>query len=229
MRRSARGLLAATAALACVWVSHWLMTSAPASPWNAVALLAPMLIFVAIVAWQTRRRMGAVAALVALAGLVANAQGGEAIARNTLYVVQHVAIHLGLAALFGLSLQGGREALISAVARRVHGHLSADMAGYTRKITQAWVVYFVAMALLSLALFHAASFQVWALFANWLTPVALALMFGGEFVLRYRLHPEFERATMMQAIAAYGQGQPPDAKARSGSAAGSARKVTPTP
>jgi hypothetical protein len=31
----------------------------------------------------------------------------------------------------------------------------------------------------------------------------MALMFIAEYLLRYRLHPEFERATLAQAVRAY--------------------------
>ena len=48
-----------------------------------------------------------------------------------------------------------------------------------------------------------APFAAWALFANLLTPLAVVLMFVGEFLLRYRLHPEFERATLADAMTAY--------------------------
>ena len=40
-------------------------------------------------------------------------------------------------------------------------------------------------------------------FANLLTPLAMLVMFVGEYLLRYRLHPEFERATLAQAVRAY--------------------------
>ena len=33
-------------------------------------------------------------------------------------------------------------------------------------------------------------FDTWAFFANLLNPLAVALMFAGEHLLRYRLHPE---------------------------------------
>ena len=59
------------------------------------------------------------------------------------------------------------------------------------------------MAAMSLGLFAFAPFAAWALFANLLTPVAMVLMFVGEFLLRYRLHPEFERATLADALNAY--------------------------
>ena len=87
----------------------------------------------------------------------------------------------------------------------MHRQLTPTMRAYTRKVTFAWTIYFVAMAGVSLALFAGAPFEAWATFANLLTPIALALMFGGEYLLRYRLHPEFERVTMMDAIRAYRQ------------------------
>jgi uncharacterized membrane protein len=91
----------------------------------------------------------------------------------------------------------------------VHQRLTPAMESYTRKVTVAWTVYFAGMALLSMLLYLSVPFRIWAAFANLLTPVALLLMFGGEFVLRYRLHPEFERATMADAIRAYAQRRHP--------------------
>ena len=79
------------------------------------------------------------------------------------------------------------------------------MAAYARKATLAWTLYFVGMAALSVALYALAPFDTWALFANLLTPLAVALMFVGEYLLRYRLHPEFERASLADAIRAYSQ------------------------
>jgi uncharacterized membrane protein len=79
------------------------------------------------------------------------------------------------------------------------------MQTYTRQVTVAWTVYFVLMAAVSLTLFAGASFEAWATFANLLTPLALAMMFGGEYLLRYWLHPDFERVTMLAAVQAYRQ------------------------
>ena len=59
------------------------------------------------------------------------------------------------------------------------------------------------MAALSIGLFLLAPFDAWALFANLVTPLAMVLMFVGEYLLRYRLHPEFERATLAEAMRAY--------------------------
>ena len=191
------------AAVAYVLLSHWLMTGAPASPWNAVIVVGPMLGAAAAFAWQRRHRLlGAIAALAA-AGLAVQAWRGQELPAGSLYVGQHVAIHLLLALVFGLTLQAGREPLITALARRVHGSLTPAMAAYSRKVTLLWTGYFVAMAVLSLALYALAPFDVWATFANLVTPLAIVVMFVAEYLLRYRLHPEFERATLAQAVRAY--------------------------
>jgi uncharacterized membrane protein len=199
----ARVIALAAAAVAYVLVSHWLMTAASASPWNAVVIVAPMLGAAAVFAWQRRQRILSALAALAVAVLVVRAWRGDELPAGSLYVCQHVAIHLLLALVFGLTLQAGREPLVTALARRVHGTLTPGMASYSRKVTLSWTGYFTAMAALSLVLYAAAPFDVWATFANLLTPVAILVMFIGEYVLRYRLHPEFERATLAQAVRAY--------------------------
>jgi uncharacterized membrane protein len=199
----ARVIAVGAAALAYVLGSQWLMTGAPASPWNAVILVGPMLGAAALLAWQRRQRLLATLAALATAALVVQAWRGDGLSVGSIYVGQHVAVHVLLAFVFGLTLQAGREPLVTALARRVHGSMMPAMAAYSRKVTLAWTVYFVAMAVLSLALYALAPFDVWATFANLVTPPAIVLMFVGEYLLRYRLHPEFERATLAQAVRAY--------------------------
>ena len=193
------GLLGAAYVVGC----HWLMTSAPDSRWNALIVIGPMLFLVALFAARRGQRLVAGLAAVVLAGLLLQAWQGGGLAPATLYLAQHVAIHASLAVLFALTLRPGQEPLVTALARRVHGGLTPAMEAYSRKVTIAWSVYFVLMAALSIGLFAAAPFAAWAVFANLLTPLALLLMFAGEFLLRYRLHPEFERATFTAAMNAY--------------------------
>jgi uncharacterized membrane protein len=190
-------------AVAFILGSHWLMTAAPASPWNAVIVVGPMLAAAALLAWQRRQRLLALLAALAAAALVVQAWRGDGLPVGSIFVAQHAAIHVLLAFVFGLTLQDGREPLVTALARRVHGSVTPAMAAYSRKVTLAWTVYFLAMAALSLALYALAPFDVWATFANLVTPLAMLLMFIGEYLLRYRLHPEFERATLAQAVRAY--------------------------
>jgi uncharacterized membrane protein len=199
----ARTVLVVLTGAAYVAGSHWLMTRAPASAWNAVVVVGPMLALLGLFAAQRGQRWLAGVAALALTGLVVQAWRGGGLAPSTLYLAQHVTIHLALAVAFALTLRPGQEALITALARRVHGRLTAEMTAYSRKVTILWAAYFVIMAGLSLTLFALAPFDAWAAFANLATPAAMALLFVGEYVARYRLHPEFERATLAQAIGAY--------------------------
>ena len=43
----------------------------------------------------------------------------------------------------------------------------------------------------------------WSLFSNVLTPIGVGALFIGEYLLRYRLHPEFERTRMVDAVRAF--------------------------
>jgi len=191
------------ASIAYVFGTHWLMTRAGGSPWNVVGVLTPMLLAIAVGAWRGGQRLlGAIAALV-VAGLCVQAARGVAVSAAMLYLAQHAGIHLFLAVVFGSTLRAGHTPLITTLAARVHRELTPAMVVYTRNVTLAWVLYFVAMAGISLLLFAFAPFDTWALFANLLTPCSLVLMFGGEHLLRYRLHPEFERTSIADAIRSY--------------------------
>lgn len=199
----ARTVLVGVVGAAYVVGCHWLMTSAPESRWAAAVVIGPMLGLLALFAAKRGQRVVAGIAALGLAALLFEAWRGGGLAPASLYLAQHVAIHAALAAMFALTLRPGQEPLVSALARRVHGRLTPAMESYSRKVTGAWSLYFVAMAGVSIGLFLFAPFAAWALFANLLTPLAMVLMFVGEFVLRYRLHPEFERATLADAVNAY--------------------------
>lgn len=121
-----------------------------------------------------------------------------------LYYVQHVGTNLALATLFGKSLFGDHEALVSQFARMAHGgQLSATRARYTRQVTVAWTAFFLATALLSTMLFWLAPAAAWSVFANLLTMPLLLLMFAAEHLARHRLLPPAERSTIADTIRGY--------------------------
>ena len=200
---AARLGLVAALGLGYVLGSHWLMTRPGESPWNVVGVLAPMLLVIAVGAWRAGQHgLGALAALL-VAGLCAQAVFGVKVSAPLLYLAQHVGVHLFLAVGFGSTLRTGQTSLITTMAARVHQHFTPAMAVYTRKVTLAWTLYFIAMAVVSVALYAFASFEAWARFANLLTPLAVALMFGAEYLLRYHWHPEFERTSVADSIRSY--------------------------
>lgn len=185
-------------------LSHWLMLVAADRPWAIVVLLGPLLLALATLALRQRHAPTLLACAVCAAAMAAYVARADRLQRaEHLYVLQHVGIHLALALGFGLTLRAGAQPLISTLAARVQGALSPALAAYTRRLTQVWVGYFVGMALLSLALYAWAPWWWWSLFANLLTPLAAGTLFVGEYLLRYRLHPEFERTTLAQMLRAY--------------------------
>jgi len=203
-RPAARIAAFALAGLAYVAGSHWLMTQTQASPWNVVGVLTPMLVIVALGAWRSGHHGLGVLAVLAVAALSGLALAGVQVSSHALYLAQHAGIYLFLACVFGSTLRAGRTALITTLARRVHGgHLVPEMARYTRNVTRAWMIFFLGISAVSFGLYFFASFDTWAVFANWVSPVAVALMFGIEYLLRYRLHPEFERSSVSDAVRAY--------------------------
>lgn len=204
LRIAARVAAFALASAAYVAASHWLMTRTQASAWNVVGVLSPMLLIVAIGAWRSGHRWVGGSAALALAALCVQAILGIKVSSHGLYLAQHAGINFFLALFFGSTLRPGHTPLITTLALRVHGgHISPGHAAYTHKLTLLWVLFFSAIVLISLGLFFGASFDTWAVFANLVTPVATGVMFGGEFLIRYRLHPEFERSTVADAIRAY--------------------------
>lgn len=184
-------------------LSHLLMVHAAHEPWAVAALLAPMLGAAAWLALQLRHTRALLACGVAAAGLVAIVARGGVGSVERLYLLQHMALHAALGGVFALTLRPGATALITAMADRVQGPLTEGLCRYTRRLTAVWVGYFAGMVLLSPLLFVLAPWWWWSLYANLLTPLAAGALFIGEFLLRYRLHPEFERVTFLQTLFAW--------------------------
>lgn len=120
-----------------------------------------------------------------------------------LYYLQHLGTHLALATLFGRTLLGSDEALITRIARSVFGEISERKRRYTRQVTIAWTVFFLANTLLSTLLFIFAPPAVWSIHANLLTAPLIGLMFIGEYLVRLRKLPAAERPSFVTAIRAY--------------------------
>ncbi|GMV47857.1 MAG: hypothetical protein AMXMBFR66_32550 [Pseudomonadota bacterium] len=211
--RSWRPLAAAAALLAYALGAYLLMVHAPAHPWSVAVLVGPLLGAAALDALRRRHRpmlAGCAAATLALALLVAH---GGVPDLQRLYVLQHAGVHLALAGTFAATLRPGRTPLVTRLAQRVHLHFTAAMAAYTRRLTAAWVVYFVAMVGVSVTLYACAPWRWWSLFGNLLTPLAAAAFFVVEYGWRCRRHPEFERASLGAAWQAW-RARPPSGAVR---------------
>ncbi|MCW5657546.1 MAG: hypothetical protein KIT60_07570 [Burkholderiaceae bacterium] len=198
-------MIAAVLALAgYALLSHLLMVFAAEEPWAVLVLLGPLLLGVSALAVQQRHLPTLLACMVAACGLWAYVTTHDGLHRiEHLYVLQHAGIHFALGCVFGATLRRGAMPLISTFAARVHGSLTPAMLRYTRQVTAVWSAYFALMVVLSLGLFIAAPWWWWSVFANLVTPLSAVSLFVGEHLVRYRLHPEFERTTLSQAFRAY--------------------------
>lgn len=121
-----------------------------------------------------------------------------------LFFIQHLGANLALGTLFGRSLLGGGEALITQLAKAVHhGEISERKRLYTRKATLAWTLFFLGNALISCILWLLAPQSVWSVFANLLSMPLLAAMFVAEHIWRAHALPPEERPSIAQVARAY--------------------------
>jgi len=102
----------------------------------------------------------------------------------TASALTHWGIYAALFLTFALTLRPGHEPLITAMARRMHGPLTDELARYTRRVTIAWSAFFAAQLATSIGLFCFAPLVVWSFFVNILDFPLVAAMFAAEYAVR---------------------------------------------
>jgi uncharacterized membrane protein len=119
------------------------------------------------------------------------------------YLLQEAGFYSLLAASFGLSLRRHETALCTQLADKVHGPLSAQEIRYTRQVTVAWTIFFLAITLVTMVLFATAPLRIWSLFANFFAVPLMLLMFAAEYAVRRRVLPHVQGAGMLAAVRVY--------------------------
>lgn len=171
---------------------------------NTAVAVTPLLVAWAVLVWQFRNLgIRLTGWLLALGGVLALwPQLRQNI--SLLYYIQHQGSHLALAILFGRTLWGPGDSLITSMARYIYGNtLSERKVRYTRQVTVAWTLYFVTNALVSTGLYLWAPTAVWSVHANLLTGPLIALMFLAEHFVRKQMLPPHERPGLGDVIRAY--------------------------
>lgn len=171
---------------------------------NAAVAVMPLLFAWAVLLWQSGRLWLRLTGLVVALGLmlVLWAQLRQNIA--LLYYLQHQGSHLALAVLFGRTLKGSGDALITSMDRYIYGDSqSPRKIRYTRQLTLVWTLFFVTNAMVSTVLFLWAPAALWSIHANLLTGPLIALMFLVEHFVRKHLLPAHERPSLPDVIRAY--------------------------
>jgi hypothetical protein len=122
----------------------------------------------------------------------------------TVSALTHWGIYASLLAGFAFTLRPGHEPLITAMARRMHGALSAEMISYTRKVTIAWSLFFATQLSISVGLFCFTPLVDWSFFVNILDIPLVVLMFAAEYAVRLRClenPPRHSLAAMIDMVA----------------------------
>lgn len=114
--------------------------------------------------------------------LVAFAVASNAVLPLKLYPVL---VNAAFLAAFGYSLVSGMP-MIERLARLREPELPPAAIVYTRRVTQAWCVFFVLNGAAALGTALYASEAVWSLYNGVISYALMGLMFGGEFLLRMR-------------------------------------------
>jgi uncharacterized membrane protein len=170
---------------------------------GAALSLVPAAILVSWLLTRTRHRAVAGVAILALA--IALWLRWPQLERHfpDLFFLEHAGINLLLGFVFGRTLVGGREPLVASFARLVHGQLPPEVQRYARQVTVAWTLFFAALFTASCALYLAGELAAWSFLANIASPLLIAAMFAGEYFVRHRVLPDWERVGILRGIRAF--------------------------
>ena len=194
--------------LMATWaVAAYFGSSGRGSPdFNVAIGVAPIAVALAMLLWRVRHPPGRVAGGLLLAGTLAWLWPSLRQNFALLYFIEHLGTNLAFAALFGKTLSGPGEPLITRFARIANnGVLSGRQLRYTRQATLAWTGFFLANATLSSLLYALAPPAVWSFYASLLTAPLVGLMFAAEHLWRMRVLPPEERPSMADVARAWRQ------------------------
>lgn len=119
----------------------------------------------------------------ALITAVLSACAATHIAHYLMYIPP-ILIPLSVLVVFARSLRAGNLALVTRIAQHIRGDLPPELARYTRRVTQCWVVILSAQALSSLWLALFATPEFWSLMTNIVQYLIIAAVFVVEYAYR---------------------------------------------
>jgi len=204
-----KGLRWATIAIGAVGYSvlaHYSSATSAATTFPSLGVavsLAPSLIILLLLAWRSPRRLAMSLVCVGVGVLLWQFWGDLEQNFSWVYFLQHAGTNVMLAAVFGTTLAGEKKPLCTRFAEGVHGTLGADLVHYTRHVTLAWTLFFLAVGLASTLLFLFAPIEAWSIFANFLSFPLILLMFAAEYLVRLRVLPNMEKHSIMDSMLAY--------------------------
>lgn len=206
LARTVRWVVIAAGAITYPVLAHYSTTPAAVTsmPWLGVGMsLAPSLAILLWLTWNSSRKPAMLLLCVGVGMLLWGFWGTLERNFTWVYFIQHTGTNLMLAAVFGVTLARDRQALCTRFAEAVHGSLAPEVLRYTRQLTLAWALFFIAMSGVSALLFAFAPIETWSIFANFMTFPLVMLMFAVEFLIRLRKLPNLERHNILDGILAF--------------------------
>jgi len=206
MRRVIGWSWKALVVLACVayqYLVHSSVSNAQSGPLHLVLTWLPLAVLAGWIVARSANKPLWLTALLTMGFIVYLLEYQERLGLAASSGISHAAAYLFMLWYFGHTLARGGEPAITRLARRVHGALPPAMELFTRRLTIAWCVFFIAQLIASALLLAFASLGAWSLFINLLNLPLLAVMFVGQMVYRAIRHPDFPRASVLQAVQAF--------------------------
>jgi uncharacterized membrane protein len=168
-------------------LSHYSNSHPQAQDLGVVLCLAPLITFGLVLIWRWSGVLFALLAAAATALLLRQIWPLLTLNFTRLNVIQQCGFYALMALSFGRSLIKGRVPLCTQLADKVHGPLSAAELRYTRQVTLAWTMFFLANMAVTVLLFELAPLWAWSLFVNFLSLPLIVLMFAIEYAVRRRV------------------------------------------
>jgi uncharacterized membrane protein len=198
-----RVALAAIVAAAFAFAAHAALVHGLPPSAGALLSLVPLAL---LASWAFRRTRHRVVALLVLVLVAAGcALEWPVLERHfpNVFFLEHAGGNLLLAFVFGRTLARDREPLVTAFARIAHGGLTPELSRYTRQVTIAWTVFFLALCAVSATLYLGGHEAAWSTFANLLSPLLMGAMFVVEYAIRHRVLPDLERIGILGGARAF--------------------------
>jgi uncharacterized membrane protein len=98
-----------------------------------------------------------------------------------------VLVNAALFAVFGYSVLRP-PTVVERIARIKEGPLTPEGVRYTRRVTIAWVGFFLLNGGIALYTALLTSLNTWALYNGFIAYILIGAMFGGEWLLRWLIH-----------------------------------------
>ena len=189
--------------LAYSLLSHYSNSNPQAQDLGAGLALAPMLTVGLVLVWRWSGALIAILAAAAVALLLRAFWPLFTANFSIVYLIQQCGFYAIMAFSFGRSLLKGRVPLCTQLADKIHGPLSALELRYTRDVTIAWVVFFLANMAVTFLLFEFAPLRIWSLFVNFCSLPLILLMFVAEYAVRRRVLPQVQRNGLIATLRVY--------------------------